>query len=34
MVVVAAVMPTMMSNNNYLCHQGLQHRHAGGGKKY
>ena len=31
---MAMMMAAVMSNNNYLGHEGLQHCHAGRGKKY
>ena len=34
MGMVAAMMPAMMSNNNYLGHERLYHGHARRGKKY
>jgi hypothetical protein len=34
MRMVAAMMPAMMSNNNYLGHERLYHCHTGRGKKY
>jgi len=34
MPMVTAMMAAMMSNNNYLAHQRLQHRYTRRGKKY